>query len=277
MKTYRQRVEEAVDFLKPHIQHLPALGIMTGTGLGKSIDSLKIKKIFNYSEIPNTPASTVQSHPGRMVFGTLEGLEVMAMQGRFHLYEGYSPAEVTFPVRVMQTLGVRILILTNASGGLNLSYTAGDIMIIGDHINLTGENPLVGPNDDQWGTRFPDMTAVYDKELAAIARRAGRACGQKLQTGIYAGLKGPSLETSAETRFLRQIGADAVGFSTVQEAIAAVHANIRLLGLSIITNINDPDHPTADTEAGIVAVAQQTASKLSLVIQGVAKELAENE
>lgn len=180
-------------------------------------------------------------------------------------------------MRVMQEMGVRILILTNAAGGLNLTFTAGDIMIIKDHMNLTGHNPLVGPNEKRWGVRFPDMTAVYDKHLIDIAERSARTCGQPLQKGVYAGLKGPSLETSAETRFLRQIGADAVGFSTVMEAIAAVHANMKLLGLSIITNINDPDNPTADTEEGIIAVARKATSKLSAVIQGIAEEISHNE
>lgn len=274
MKTYKQQVEETVVFLRRHIKRPPAIGIMTGTGLGESIEALEVTKVFDYKEIPNIPVSTVQSHHGRLISGTLEGLEVIAMQGRFHLYEGYSPKDVTFPVRMMQELGVQILILTNAAGGLNLSFTAGDIMVIEDHINLTGENPLVGANEKQWGPRFPDMTDVYDKDLAAIAEKAGRACGEKLQKGVYVGLKGPSLETSAETRFLRQIGADAIGFSTVQEAIVAVQAKMKILGLSIITNINDPDNPTADTEEGIIQVAQQAASKLSGIIQSVAKELA---
>ena len=275
MKTHKQQVQEAVGFLKSHIKTRPVIGIMTGTGLGESIEALEVASVFDYSEIPNIPVSTVQSHHGRLISGTLGGLDVVAMQGRFHLYEGYSPLEITFPVRMMQALGVQILILTNAAGGLNLTFNAGDIMVIQDHINLTGENPLAGPNIDEWGPRFPDMTNVYDKDLAAIARRAGLACGKKCQSGIYAGLKGPSLETSAETRFLRQIGADAVGFSTVQEAIAAVHAKMKILGLSIITNINDPDNPTADTVEAIIEVAQQAASKLSEIMQGVAKELAQ--
>jgi len=273
METYRQQVEKAVDFLKHHIKNPPVIGIMTGTGLGESIKALEVKKIFDYKEIPNIPLSTVQSHHGRLISGTLEGLDVIAMQGRFHLYEGYSSREVTFPIRIMQQLGVQILILTNAAGGLNLAFSAGDIMIINDHINLTGENPLIGSNDDDWGTRFPDMTNVYDKDLAAMAERAGRVYGKNLRKGVYAGLKGPSLETSAETRYLRQIGADAVGFSTVQEAIAAVHAQIKILGLSIITNINDPDNPTADTVEEIINVAQQASSKLSTIIQTVAKEM----
>jgi purine-nucleoside phosphorylase len=277
MRTYKQQVEEAVGFLKQHIKRPPRIGIMTGTGLGESIESLTVKNVFDYRKIPNIPVSTVQSHSGRLISGTLEGVEVIAMQGRFHLYEGYSPKEVTFPVRVMQLLGVKVLILTNAAGGLNLSFKPGDIMVIQDHINLTGENPLVGPNIDEWGDRFPDMTNVYDRNLSAIAERSGQACGEELQCGVYAGLKGPSLETSAETRFLRQNSADAVGFSTVQEAIAGVHAKMKILGLSIITNINDPDHPTADTVEEIIDVAQRASSKLSAIIQTIIKELAKDE
>jgi purine-nucleoside phosphorylase len=274
MKTYKHQVTEAVDFVKQYIKHPPLIGIMTGTGLGESIDALEVKKSFDYSEIPNMTVSTVQSHSGRLLSGILEGLGVLAFQGRFHLYEGYSPLEVTFPVRLMQALGVQVLILTNAAGGLNLSFSPGDIMVIKDHINLTGDNPLIGPNEDEWGVRFPDMTDVYDNQLSVIAQRAGLACGEKLQHGVYVGIKGPSLETSAETRYLRQIGADAVGFSTVQEAISAVHAKMKILGLSTITNINDPDNPTADTVEEIICVAQQASSKLSTIIQSIAKELA---
>jgi purine-nucleoside phosphorylase len=177
---------------------------------------------------------------------------------------------VAFPIRVMQALGVEILILTNAAGGLNLAFCPGDIMVIRDHINLTGENPLVGPNDDAWGVRFPDMTAVYDERLAAFAKEGGGLTGEKIQTGVYAGLKGPSLETSAETRFLKMIGADAVGFSTIAEVIAGVHARMRILGLSIITNINDPDHPTADTVEAIIKVADAAAGRLAGIIRHVA-------
>jgi purine-nucleoside phosphorylase len=247
--------------------------MMTGTGLGESLAAIDVKGVIEYSDIPHFPIATVQSHPGRLVSGTLSGKPVLAMQGRFHLYEGYSPQEVAFPVRVMQMLGIHTLILTNAAGGLNLKFHSGDIMVIEDHINLTGENPLAGPNIDDWGPRFPDMTAVYDRELADLARKVAASNGWEIRKGVYVGLKGPSLETSAETRFLRQIGADAVGFSTVQEAIAAAHAGMRILGLSIITNINDPDNPTPDTEEGIVAVAQSASARLSAIMGQVVKEL----
>jgi purine-nucleoside phosphorylase len=274
MKSYPQKVKEAVGFLEKYMTCPPDLGIMTGTGLGESIEALEIKEAFDYGQIPNMPQSTVQSHQGRLVIGTIGGHSVIAMQGRFHLYEGYSPLEVTFPVRLMQMLGVHAVILTNAAGGLNLGFNAGDIMVIADHINLTGENPLAGPNEGDWGTRFPDMTSVYDHQLIGLAEKAAKAHGISLRKGIYVGLKGPSLETSAETRFLRTIGGDAVGFSTVQESIAAVHGGMKILGLSTITNINDPDNPTPDTEEAIIKVAQTASSNISAIIQSLVKELA---
>lgn len=274
MQTYQERVAEAVEYLASRCANPPLVGVMTGSGLGGCVAAMDMDASISYADIPHFPRPTVKSHPGWLALGRLSGVGVAAMQGRFHLYEGYSPREVAFPVRVMRQLGVRTLILTNAAGGLDLTFQAGDIMVITDHINLTGENPLAGPNIDEWGPRFPDMTAVYDKILVDMARRAAAALGYEIRQGVYAGLKGPSLETSAETRFLRRIGADAVGFSTVMEAIAAVHGGMSVLGLSIITNINDPDHPTPDTEAGIVAVARSAAARLSTVIASVVKELA---
>ena len=275
MESYPQKVKEAVGFLEKYMTCPPEIGIMTGTGLGESIEALEINATLDYGQIPNMPQSTVQSHHGRLVFGTIGGICVIAMQGRFHLYEGYCPMEVTFPIRVMQMLGVRTMILTNAAGGLNLGFNAGDIMVIVDHINLTGENPLVGPNEEAWGTRFPDMTSVYDPHLVGLAEKAAKAHGICLRKGIYVGLKGPSLETSAETRFLKTIGADAVGFSTVQESIAAVHGGMKILGLSTITNINDPDNPTPDTEEAIIKVAQTASSNISAIIQSILKDLDE--
>lgn len=277
MDQYKRQVEAAADFVRERIKKRPVLGIMTGTGLGDCIAEMDADVIIDYREIPHFPVSTVQSHSGRLMSGSLEGVDVIAMQGRFHLYEGYSPKQVAFPVRLMQALKVEILILTNAAGGLNLAFCPGDIMVIRDHINLTGENSLIGPNEDAWGVRFPDMTSVYDENLAAFAREAVELKGEKIQTGVYAGLKGPSLETSAETRFLRMIGADAVGFSTVQEVIAGVHANMRILGLSIITNINDPDHPTADTVEAIIAVADAAAGRIAGIIRHVAGKVKTSE
>jgi purine-nucleoside phosphorylase len=269
MHHHKKKVTETAEYLKGRLNRLPKIGLLTGTGLGEITDFLHISQSVDYSDLPNFPISTVESHPGRLLVGELQKKPVLALQGRFHLYEGYSPLEVTFPIRVMQTLGVKVLILSNAAGGLNPRFDTGDIMIVRDHLNLSGSNPLTGPNEDSWGIRFPDMSRAYDAELAKLAADAGKASGIKLQTGVYAGLKGPSLETPAEIRFLHTIGADAVGFSTVQEVIAAVHAGMKVLGLSTITNVHNPDDPHPSTVAEIIAVAQAAAPNLELIIRKV--------
>lgn len=273
MNKYRQKAVETSGFIKQHLEHLPRIGLLTGTGLGESAESMNISASFDYKDIPHFPISTVQSHTGRLLLGKLGGQQAMVMQGRFHLYEGYSPLEVTFPIRVMQELGVEILILSNAAGGFNTEFEPGDIMVIADHINLTGENPLMGPNEDRWGPRFPDMCEVYDKSLADIAFTAGQSQNISLRKGVYAGLKGPSLETPAEIRFLKIIGADAVGFSTVQEAVCGVHAGMKILGLSTITNVNDPDAPVPGILEEIIEVANQAAPKLESLIINIAENL----
>lgn len=269
MDNERKKVMESAAFLSARLPEAPAAGIVTGTGLGDWAQTVAVTADIAYQEIPHFPLSTVSGHYGRLLCGRLAGRPVAVMQGRFHLYEGYTPREVTFPVRVLQALGTRMLIVTNAAGGLNPQWAAGDLMVISDHINLTGANPLVGPNEDRWGLRFPDMTAAYDPALIRLAEAAGRSHGVRVHGGVYAGLKGPSLETRAEVRFLRTIGADAVGFSTVQEVIAAVHAGMRVLGLSILTNINDPDHPVPATLEEIIEVARAAAPGLNAVITAV--------
>jgi purine-nucleoside phosphorylase len=269
LKISKEQVQETASFIKRQIDHSPAIGILTGTGLGESLQSIKISFSFNYKEIPNYPVSTAKSHPGRLLMGTIGKHNIMAMQGRFHLYEGYTPAEVTFPIRVMQELGVKILILTNAAGGLNQAFSPGDIMVITDHINLTGHNPLTGPNNDNWGVRFPDMTAPYDSKLAVSAINAGKEEGIILQKGVYAGLMGPSLETPAEARYLKTIGADAVGFSTVQEVIAGIHAGMKILGLSVITNIHNPDNPSPSSIDEIIDTAGKATPKIEAIIKKV--------
>lgn len=269
MQSYKARAVKTAEFLRFRITALPQIGLMTGTGLGESAKFLHISESFEYKDIPNFPTSTVESHPGRLLFGDMDGKQIMAMQGRFHLYEGYSELEVSFPIRVMQELGVTVLILTNAAGGLNPEFNAGDIMIVEDHINLTGSNPLIGPNEDSWGIRFPDMINAYDKRLSDLAEQAGI----HLQKGTYAGLKGPSLETPAEVRFLKTIGADAVGFSTIQEVITAVHAGIKVLGLSAITNVYDSDWPVPATVEQIIAVAEQSSPRLEMIIRNVLESI----
>lgn len=263
------QVDEAALFIHTQIRTLPKVAIFTGTGLGDMSRRLHIQNAIDYAAIPHFPVSTVQTHTGRMVQGDLGGRSVILMQGRFHLYEGYSPKAVIFPIRVLQALGIDTLILTNASGGLNSSYAAGDVMIIADHINLTGSNPLVGSNFDQWGPRFPDMTTAYDSRLRQLAQRCAKESGIPVQSGVYVGLNGPSLETPAEMKFLRTIGADAVGFSTVMEAIAAVHCGMQVLGLSIITNLCRPESPVAADVEEIIRVAQAAAHPLISLIETV--------
>jgi purine-nucleoside phosphorylase len=264
----KRKAEEAAAFLRERAPLAPRVALLTGTGLGESAAGLEVAAAFDYAAIPHFPVPTVASHDGRLLIGRLGGCPLALLQGRFHLYEGRSPAEVSFPVRVLQELGARRLVVTNAAGGLDPEFKAGDIMLIGDHINLTGENPLVGPNEESWGDRFPDMSFAYDRRLMAGAERAAAAAGIPLRRGVYAGLKGPSLETPAEIRFLRTIGADAVGFSTVTEVIAAVHGGVRVLGLAVITNVHDPDRPKPASVASIIATARQAAPRLAALIQG---------
>lgn len=273
MEEYWQKVETAAGFLLRKIGRPPKVGLMTGTGLGRSLSALETVFAVDYKDIPGFPVSTVAGHAGRLRAGSLGGKPVVAMEGRFHLYEGYSPKEVAFPVRVMQAMGVGTLILTNAAGGLNPDFSAGDIMIIRDHINLTGENPLVGKNDDRWGIRFPDMTGIYTPALAEMALQASVEKGISVKEGVYIGVKGPSLETPAETRFIKMIGADAVGMSTIQEVIAAVHAGMHILGLSAISNINDPDRPAPVTLEEIVRAAENAADDLAAMITVITERM----
>ncbi|MFH2095074.1 MAG: purine-nucleoside phosphorylase [Bacteroidota bacterium] len=275
IKISREKAKETVGFIREHIKKLPLIGILSGTGLGNSLQSINIDSSFDYRDIPNFPVSTVESHMGKLLFGNFENQEIMAMQGRFHLYEGYSPSEVTFPIRIMQELGVKILILSNAAGGLNPLFSPGDIMLITDQINLTGHNPLTGPNEDAWGVRFPDMAAAYDKKLIKSADNAGKEESIILQKGVYAGLMGPSLETPAEIRFLKTIGADAVGFSTVQETIAGIHAGMKILGLSTITNIHNPLNPSPSNIDEIIAVANNAAPKIEAIMRKVIRNIHE--
>ena len=273
MQNDRKSVNATAEFLKSRIGAEPTVGFCSGTGLDTAASFFEPALSFDYREIPNFPQTTVTSHTGRMLCGQAHGHNIVAMEGRFHLYEGYRPQEVVFPIRVMQALGVETLILTNAAGGIDPALNTGDILVIADHINLTGENPLVGPNENTWGLRFPPMTTAYDRELGRLAFKAGDALDVALKTGVYAGLKGPSLETPAEIRFLKTIGAAAVGFSTVQEVIAAVHGGMRVLGLSIITNMNDPDNPAPATLEEVLEVGGRVAPLLIDIVDGVIARL----
>ncbi len=266
MNRMKEQVDEAAKFLGSRFAVSPKTAIITGTGLSASVGPLDHPVTLDYDRIPHFPVSTVVSHTGRILAGGLAGHPVMVLQGRFHLYEGYDPKTVTFPIRVMQKMGVGHLILVNAAGGMNPAFRQEDLMVIDDHINLTGENPLIGANEDDWGPRFPDMTAAYDPNFRRLCREVAEALAIPVTHGVYAGLKGPSLETPAEVRFLKTIGADAVGFSTVMETIAAVHAGIKVLGISTITNTIDPDRPKPASVEEILAAANAAAPKLSRLI-----------
>lgn len=267
MRSFRQKVIECAGFITSKTQCRPKVGFITGTGLSDTLTGLDILNRFEYEELPHFPRSTVDTHKGCLIHARLEDKEIFVFQGRCHLYEGYSPQVVTFPVRLLQELGGKVLILSNAAGGINLNFRAGDIMLVKDHINLTGTNPLTGPDEPEWGPRFPYMTRVYDTRLTEIAAACAQDLDLDIQQGTYAGLTGPSLETPAETRYLKTIGADAVGFSTVMEAIAGVHAGMRMLGLSLITNINNPDAPAPTTLEAVVETAAKSTPKMDRLIR----------
>lgn len=251
----------------------PEIGIVLGTGLGALAGEIEIEEEIPYDEIPHFVPSTVESHAGRLLVGTLEGRRVVAMQGRLHLYEGYRAWQVVFPVRVMSLLGARTLVVSNASGGMNPLWAPGDLMLIADHISLLPDNPLTGPNLDALGPRFPDMSAAYDPTLQRLAQEVALERAIPLRRGVYVAVSGPNLETAAEYRMLRAMGADVVGMSTVPEVIAAVHAGMRVLGLSVITDACLPDalRPTSLQE--ILETARGAEPKLSGVVRGVLARL----
>lgn len=240
-ETQLARVGAAVEEIRRVTQHKPRAGIILGTGLGQLSREIDVVAAIEYDDIPHFPVSTVESHHGRLMFGTLRGVDVVVMQGRFHVYEGYTVQRVTFPVRVMATLGIDTLFISTACGGMNPAYRRGDLMLITDHINLQGVNPLVGPNVDAWGPRFPDMSAPYDPALQKLAEETALDLRIKLHQGVYVAVVGPNLETRAEYRFLRYIGADVVGMSTVPEVIAARHMNLKVLGIAVVTDECFPD------------------------------------
>jgi len=263
------KVDAAAEAVARRTAVKPRFGVILGTGLGGLSEAIEGATVVPYAEIPGFPESTVASHAGEMALGTVEGKPVLAMEGRFHCYEGYSAAEVAFPVRVMRRLGVEILMISNAAGGMNPQYATGDIMIIEDHINLMGVNPLIGPNDERLGPRFPDMCAPYDRELMDLAGALALEAGIRTHKGVYVAVTGPNLETRAEYRFLRTIGADAVGMSTVPEVIVGVHCGLRVLGLSCVTDLCLPDALAPANIDEIIRVAGETGPKMVRIMLGV--------
>ncbi|NQU20142.1 MAG: purine-nucleoside phosphorylase [Candidatus Nealsonbacteria bacterium] len=269
MKELAEQIAQAVDAIRQSVSSPPRVGIILGTGLGGLAEEIEAESVIGYGKIPHFPESTSVGHAGQLVCGTLEGVPVVAMEGRFHAYEGYSHRQITFPVRVMQALGAELLIVSNACGGLNPQYAAGDVMAIEDHINLMGDNPLIGVNDDTLGPRFPDMCAPYDPVLIERALEIARQANFAAHRGVYVAVTGPNLETRAEYRFLRTIGADVVGMSTVPEVIVAVHAGMRVLGLSIVTDMCLADALEPADINRILATAAEAEPKLRKIVRGV--------
>lgn len=268
-----ERITAAAQAIRSKFPKKPTEAIILGTGLGQLAEQIAVEATIDYADIPGFPLSTVESHAGRLLCGTLGGRTVVAMQGRFHRYEGYSLHEVTFPVRVLRALGAETLIVSNACGGMHPLWERGDLMLIADHINMLGDNPLVGPNDPSLGPRFPDMSVAYDAPLRALAREVAVAQGVTLREGVYVAVVGPNLETRAEYRMLRALGADVVGMSTVPEVIVARHGGMRVLGLSIITDMCLPDSLQEATLDEIVATANAAQPKLTALVRGVLERL----
>lgn len=278
----RREFAAAADFIRSRTKHTPTIGLILGTGLNPLAEEVQEADIIPYAEIPHFPIATVEGHVGRLVIGELEGREVLIMQGRAHYYEGYSLSQIALPIRAMQLLGIGILIVTNAAGGLNPDFKPGDLMLITDHINLIGMaglNPLRGPNDPELGPRFIDMSQAYDPKLQEIALRVAKDLGIALHKGVYICLAGPSFETPAELRFLRLIGADAVGMSTVPEVTVACHAGMRVLGISGISNVATPERTvkSKDVHGEVLEAGKVLVPRLAALLRGVLRQLASEE
>jgi purine-nucleoside phosphorylase len=262
-----KKIIEAVEYIHENAPFAPELGIVLGTGLGGLVKEINVKYSIEYSKIPHFPLSTVESHSGKLIFGELGGKRVIAMQGRFHYYEGYTLQEVTFPIRVMKMLGIKNLFLSNASGGVNPDFKVGEIMILNDHINLFPGNPLIGKNLEQLGPRFPDMSDTYDRRLIDLAKSIAKENGIEVSEGVYAGLTGPTLETPAEYHYVRVIGADAVGMSTVPEVIVARHMDIPVFAVSIITDLGVKGKIKKVSVQDVIDVATQQEPKMTFIMK----------
>jgi purine-nucleoside phosphorylase len=268
-----ETIKQTSDYLKNKIGEIPSTAIILGTGLGELANEIDNKTEIPYSEIPNFPVSTVEGHSGKLIIGTLGGKRILAMQGRFHFYEGYSMKEVTFPVRVFQALGVKYLFVSNAAGGMNPSFDIGDIMLIEDHINMFPEHPLRGKNYDELGTRFPDMSEAYDKKLRMMAMQIANEKNIKLQHGVYVGVQGPTFETPAEYQFFRVIGGDAVGMSTVPEVIVANHAKMKVLAFSIITDLGVPGKIVEVSHEEVQEAAKIAQPKMAEIMRTIVQKI----
>jgi purine-nucleoside phosphorylase len=266
-------INETLAVIRKHTTEKYPIGIILGTGLGGLVKEIEVKHQIDYEDLPHFPVSTVESHHGKLIFGTLNGKNVVAMQGRFHYYEGYSMQQITYPVRVMKFLGVETLLVSNACGGMNPDYRRGDVMIMVDHINMLGDNPLIGRNEDELGPRFPDMSEPYSLELIELAEKIALENQIKVQKGVYIAVPGPNLETRAEYRFLRATGADVVGMSTIPENIVANHMGMKVLGISIVTDECFPDTLKPVNVEEIIATAMQAEPKMTLIMKELIKRL----
>jgi purine-nucleoside phosphorylase len=273
MDNVLKNIEETLEVIRKSTKDEYPVGIILGTGLGGLVKEINIEHEIDYSEIPHFPLSTVESHKGKLIFGMINGKKVMAMQGRFHYYEGYTMQQIVYPVRVMKYLGVKTLLVSNACGGMNPHFRRGDVMIMIDHINLLGDNPLTGKNYDELGPRFPDMSEAYSNELVNLAEEVALENKIKVQKGVYVAVPGPNLETKAEYRFLRGIGADVVGMSTIPENIAANHMGMKVLGFSIITDECFPESLKPVNVKEIIAAAMEAEPKMTLIMKEVIKRI----
>ena len=262
-----KKINETIEYLESRISQKPEVGIILGTGLGGLVNEIDIHHTFPYEFIPNFPVATVAGHHGQLIFGTMGGKQIVAMQGRFHYYEGYTMQEITFPVRVMKFLGVKLLVLSNASGGVNPGFEVGDIMVINDHLNLMKDNPLIGKNEEEIGPRFPDMGNAYDSTLVEKALTFARDNGIKLQQGVYAAVSGPTYETPAEYRYIRTIGADAVGMSTVPEVISARHMGLKCFAVSVISDLGVPGKIVEITHKHVIDAASAVEPIMTRIIK----------
>lgn len=273
MSKLMEKINETLDVIRQKVNDDYEIGIILGTGLGGLVNEINVEHEIDYGDLPHFPLSTVESHQGKLIFGMIGSKRVVAMQGRFHFYEGYTMQQITYPVRVMKFLGVKTLLVSNACGGMNPIYKKGDVMLMLDHINLLGDNPLIGPNEDELGPRFPDMSEPYDLKLIDLAERVALENKIKVQKGVYIAVSGPNLETKAEYRFLRGTGADVVGMSTIPENIVANHMGIRVLGFSIITDECFPDSLKPVNVEEIIATAMEAEPKMTLIMKEVIKQL----
>lgn len=269
----KERIQETRDFILSSTSVRPSVGIVLGTGLGDLANYVEVETRLDYKEIPHFPYSTAPGHKGELLLGSLEGKQVVVMEGRFHYYEGWSLEQITYPIRIMKAIGVEALIISNAAGGLNPLFKAGDIMLIDDHINLMGVNPLIGPNDEELGPRFPDMSEPYSQKLIEVAEKVALEEKIPVKKGVYIAVTGPNLETRSEYRFFRIIGADAVGMSTVPEVIVGVHAGLKILGISVITDMCLPDALEPVSVEKIIATASASADKLLRLVKGVVRAI----